>query len=50
MSDEHFYTDFGQTIDKIISKYDKFIFIGDLTVKRVQCYEFNMNNIVQKAF
>ena len=54
MSNEHFYTDFGQTIDKIISKYDKFIFIGDLTmicltVKRVQCYEFNMNNIVQKA-
>jgi hypothetical protein len=54
MSNKHFYTDFGQTIDKIISKYDKFIFIGDLTmicltVKRVQCYEFNMNNIVQKA-
>jgi hypothetical protein len=32
MSNEHFYTDFGQTIDKIISKYDKFIFIGDLTM------------------
>ena len=29
MSNEHFYTDFGQTVDKIISKYDKYIFIGD---------------------
>jgi hypothetical protein len=29
MSNEHFYTDFGQTVDKIISKYDQYIFIGD---------------------
>jgi hypothetical protein len=29
MSDEQFYTDFGQTVDKIISKYDKYICIGD---------------------
>jgi hypothetical protein len=47
MSNEHFYTDFGQTIDKIISKYDKYIFIADLTmicltVKRVQCYQISV--------
>jgi uncharacterized protein YutD len=29
MSNEHFYTDFGQRVDKIISKYDKYILIGD---------------------
>jgi exonuclease III len=29
MSNEHFYTDFGQRVDKMISKYDKYILIGD---------------------
>ena len=47
MSDEHFYTDFGQTVDKIISKYDKIFLLVILimiclTVKRVQCYEISV--------
>ena len=54
MSNEHFYTDFGQTIVKIISKYDKYIFIGDfnydmLAMVRDICDIFNMKNIVQKG-
>ena len=59
MSDEHFYTDFGQTVDKIISKYDKYISIGDFNYDMLNCKKsamlrdicdiFKMNNIVQKA-
>ena len=59
MSDEHFYTDFGQTVDKIISKYDKYTFIGDFHYDMLNCEKsamlrdicdiFNMKNIVQKA-
>ena len=59
MSNEHFYTDFGQTVDKIISKYDKYIFIGDFNYDMLNCEKsamlrdicdiFNMKNIVKKA-
>jgi hypothetical protein len=59
MSDEHFYTDFGQTVDQIISKYDKYIFIGDFNYDMLNCEKsamlrdicgiFNMKIIVQKA-
>jgi hypothetical protein len=31
------YTDFGQTVDKIISKYDKYIFIGDFNYDMLNC-------------
>jgi hypothetical protein len=37
MSDEHLYTDFGQTVDQIISKYDKYIFIGDFNYDMLNC-------------
>ena len=59
MSNEHFYTDFGLFVDKIISKYDKYICIGDFNYDMLSCEKsamlrdicdiFNMNNIVQKA-
>ena len=55
----HFYTNFCQTVDKIISKYDKYIFIGDFNYDMLNCEKsamlrdicdiFNMKNIVQKA-
>ena len=56
---KHLYTDFGQTADKIISKYDKYIFIGDFNYDMLNCEKsamlrdicdiFNMQNIVKKA-
>ena len=59
MSNEHVYADFGQTVDKIISKYDKYIFIGDFNYDMLNCEKsamlrdicdiFNMKNIVIKA-
>jgi hypothetical protein len=47
MSDEHFYTDFGQTVDKIISKYIYIYLLVILTMicltmKRVQWYEISV--------
>jgi hypothetical protein len=59
MSNEHFYTDFGLFVDKIISKYDKYICIDDFNYDMLNCEKsamlrdicdiFNMTNIVQKA-
>ena len=59
MSNEHFYTDFGQTVDKIISKYDQYIFIGDFNYDMLNCEKsamswdicdiFNKKNIAKKA-
>jgi hypothetical protein len=59
MSNEHFYTDFGQTVDKIISKYDKYIFIGDFNYDMLNCGKsamlrdicdiFNMKNHINQS-
>jgi hypothetical protein len=48
-----------QTVDKIISKYDKYIFIGDFNYDMLNCEKsamlrdicdiFNMKNIVKNA-
>ena len=42
MSNEHFYIDFGQTVDKIISNYDKYIFIGDFNYDMLNCEKSTM--------
>ncbi|VDI69629.1 Hypothetical predicted protein [Mytilus galloprovincialis] len=59
MSDDHFSTDCTKTIDKIISKYDNYIFIGDFNYNMLNCDKsamireicdiFNLKNIIKKA-
>ena len=59
MPDEKFYTDFSQTVDKILTKYDKYMFIGDFNFNMLKCDKnvmindicdiFNLKNIIKKA-
>ena len=59
MPDNVFNTDFSQTVDKIISRYDKYILIGDLYVDMLNsntsetimdiCDVVDLKNIVRKA-
>ena len=59
MLDNVFNTDFSQAVDKIISRYDKYILIGDLNCDMLNssnsetlmdiCDVFDLKNVVNKA-
>ena len=58
MPDNVFNTDFSQTVDKIVSRYDQYIFIGDLSFDMLNrnksetvvdiCDVVDLKNIVNK--